>query len=70
MNATHTAELMRVLGSQAKAASAAMAKAATAQKKATLRWLFCQTHQAQSMGANQRLASSTDRPQRRAQSSS
>ena len=39
MNATHTAELMRVLGSQAKAASAAMAKASTAQKNQALRQL-------------------------------
>ena len=39
MNATHTAELMRVLGSQAKAASAAMAKASTAQKNLALRQL-------------------------------
>ena len=39
MNATHTAELMHVLGSQAKAASAAMAKASTAQKNLALRQL-------------------------------
>lgn len=39
MNATPTAELMRALGAQAKSASAAMAKASSAQKNLALRQL-------------------------------